>query len=406
MPRHPGSFCVRAPYAGVVDPSSPRSPQTHDRSVRLVPMDAAGSDRDDLIGFLSANSFPFHGVPRPDAASAAAAIASGVWSGPDTAAFWVVHETCGRVGTLRLDDLADPTVMPDLRLGEEFRGRGLAAPILRAATAHPFEGFPHVRRFEGQTREDNVAMRRAFARCGWVQEAHYRDGWPVAGGEPMASIASSILRRDVRGPAVVLTGLLVCADEEQAQTVRAHLPAHVAATRAEPGCDRFEVEPDADGRTWHVAERFVDEVFFDAHQQRAADSAWGRATAGIERRYTVERAVPPDVVARAWAAEERLLRPEVRRDPAAVGALLAADFAEVGQSGRRWTRDEIIASLAAAEPGPYDARLDEREGRVVAPDLVLLTYLLRAGDRSSRRSALWRCDPDPRCVWHQGTPVP
>lgn len=372
--------------------------------VRLERMDATGTDRDDLIGFLTANAFPFHGAPRPDAATATAAIAAGMWSGPGTEAFWVAHETWGRVGTLRLDDVDDPTAMLDLRLGEAFRGRGLAAPVLAAATAYVFAAFPHVLRFEGQTREDNVAMRRAFARCGWVQEAYYRDGWPVAGGEPVASIASSILRRDVRGPAVVLTGVLVCADEDQARLVREHLPAHVTATRAEPGCTRFDVEHDDDGRTWHVAERFADEVFFDAHQRRTASSRWGRATAGIERRYTIERAAPDDVIARAWEAEDRLLQPDVRRDPAAVGALLTDDFVEIGQSGRRWTRDEIIASLAA-EPGVGDARIDERDARVTGPDVVLLSYRLRVGGRTSRRTALWRCDPVPRCVWHQGTPV-
>ena len=56
--------------------------------------------------------------------------------------------------------------------------------------------MPAVNRFDGQTREDNVAMRRTFVRCGWVKEAHYREGWPVDGGTPLASVAYGILRRD------------------------------------------------------------------------------------------------------------------------------------------------------------------------------------------------------------------
>ncbi len=35
-----------------------------------------------------------------------------------------------------------------------------------------------VNRSEGQTREDNTAMRKTFLRCGWLKEAHYREDWP------------------------------------------------------------------------------------------------------------------------------------------------------------------------------------------------------------------------------------
>lgn len=56
--------------------------------------------------------------------------------------------------------------------------------------------MPKVNRFEGQTREDNIAMRKTFVRCGWLKEAHYREGWPVDEGSPLASIAYGILRRD------------------------------------------------------------------------------------------------------------------------------------------------------------------------------------------------------------------
>ncbi|MEZ5086110.1 MAG: hypothetical protein R2722_07640 [Tessaracoccus sp.] len=38
---------------------------------------------------------------------------------------------------------------------------------------------------------------------------------------------------------------------------------------------------------WQVDELFVDAAAFAAHQDRVARSEWGRATAGIERRYTI-----------------------------------------------------------------------------------------------------------------------
>jgi len=70
--------------------------------------------------------------------------------------------------------------------------------------------------------------------------------------------------------------------------VREYLPRYVGLTRAEPGCLEFEVLPVADSLTWKVRERFIGEAAFRAHQQRVASSAWGRATAGIERRYEVQ----------------------------------------------------------------------------------------------------------------------
>ncbi|WP_265521143.1 putative quinol monooxygenase [Oerskovia flava] len=87
---------------------------------------------------------------------------------------------------------------------------------------------------------------------------------------------------------VRLTGQLVCADDGEAAVVRRHLPQHVALTRAEPGCLSFEVTPAEEPLVWHVEERFVDAGAFAAHQRRVAASEWGRATAGIERRYTID----------------------------------------------------------------------------------------------------------------------
>lgn len=56
--------------------------------------------------------------------------------------------------------------------------------------------MPQVLRFEGQTREDNIAMRKTFVRAGFVKEAHYRMGWPTSDGRYLASVAYTILRQD------------------------------------------------------------------------------------------------------------------------------------------------------------------------------------------------------------------
>jgi quinol monooxygenase YgiN len=89
---------------------------------------------------------------------------------------------------------------------------------------------------------------------------------------------------------VRLTGLLICETPEQAQAVEENLPLHIELTRAEPGCLSFEVNRAADPFVWQVEERFQDAAAFAAHQQRIADSEWGRTTAGIQRQYEVEGA--------------------------------------------------------------------------------------------------------------------
>lgn len=113
------------------------------------------------------------------------------------------------------------------------------------------------------------------------------------------------------------------------------------------------------------------------------------------------------LVAAAWEAEEALLAPAVRSDRARLESLLAPDFTEIGQSGRLWTRGEIVAALVGDTTPLPPAVLTEREVRPVGPDTVLLTYRLELDGAVSRRSSLWRRDGDGvRCLFHQGTPVP
>lgn len=124
-----------------------------------------------------------------------------------------------------------------------------------------------------------------------------------------------------------------------------------------------------------------------------------------------------DVIASAWSAEEALLTAGVRSDAHRLRALLAPEFYEIGQSGHRWSRDEVVVALvnetstrqdstaeAAASPA---AHLTEREARHIAPDTVLLSYCLVIESKASRRSSLWRWRDDSiECLFHQGTPVP
>ena len=72
--------------------------------------------------------------------------------------------------------------------------------------------------------------------------------------------------------------------------------------------------------------------------------------------------------------EVELLSPAARRSPARLRELLDVDFREIGASGRVWSRAETIELLAGGEgtgPIPHD----ELTGEVLAPGVVLLTYV-------------------------------
>ncbi len=86
---------------------------------------------------------------------------------------------------------------------------------------------------------------------------------------------------------VCLTGVLHCANAEEAFAVQQNLPEHLRLTRAEVGCLRFDVVARADGLTWQVDESFVDQPAFEAHQLRTKGTIWATATAGLRRDFKV-----------------------------------------------------------------------------------------------------------------------
>ncbi|MFW0112249.1 GNAT family N-acetyltransferase [Rothia sp. CCM 9417] len=154
------------------------------------------AEREDLIDFITGNHWPFHVTPQMSREQIEKAIESGAYRSDERDSYWVDHADLGRIGLIRFEDLEDDTPVFDLRLASRYRGRGLGVQVLKVATAWVFEHMPATRRFEGQTRDDNLPMRRTFVKAGWVKEAYYRQGWPVTGAEPRDSVAYAILRSD------------------------------------------------------------------------------------------------------------------------------------------------------------------------------------------------------------------
>jgi len=86
--------------------------------------------------------------------------------------------------------------------------------------------------------------------------------------------------------------------------------------------------------------------------------------------------------------------------------LVAAEFWEIGASGRNYSRAFARSVLAERERLPLsdDWLDDEHVLAEVAGGLFLLTYTLRQPGRTTRRMSLWRCAGTQwQVVFHQGT---
>jgi RimJ/RimL family protein N-acetyltransferase len=154
-------------------------------------------DRDALIALITGERWTHRTRPEISEAQVLDELEAGYYAGEDV--ITLVIELAGEVvGIARADGLTsgheDPQL--DFRLREHARGRGMGLAALRAITDAVFTRHPAKERIEGQTREDNVAMRKVFVRGGYVQEAVYRRGWTGADGERFDGIGYAILRGD------------------------------------------------------------------------------------------------------------------------------------------------------------------------------------------------------------------
>lgn len=102
------------------------------------------------------------------------------------------------------------------------------------------------------------------------------------------------------------------------------------------------------------------------------------------------------------ALERELLRPDVRADIGRIGVLLHPDFAEIGSSGRYWTRDAMMMAL---EEDPGEAtELELLSADRLSENTILLTYRSFSHSGSALRSSVWTLDRGQwRLRFHQGT---
>jgi hypothetical protein len=90
-------------------------------------------------------------------------------------------------------------------------------------------------------------------------------------------------------------------------------------------------------------------------------------------------------------------------------AMTAADFWEIGASGRRYSRQYVLSVLEDrhAGSGPIDVwSTTDFHCRELAKDVYLLTYTLFQGERTTRRATIWHRIPGGwQAMFHQGTLV-
>lgn len=155
------------------------------------------SDKDveELVKFLTTNRFPFHSITAPSEELVRRLLVEGRFDGDGVQTYWTFGDN-QRLGLVILDGLEGDSPTFDLRLVEEFRGRGNGVHVLRELTRKVFSEQPQARRFSGRTREDSIAMRKTFLRCGFLKEAHFREDWPLDNGGRRTTVIYSILRSD------------------------------------------------------------------------------------------------------------------------------------------------------------------------------------------------------------------
>ena len=108
------------------------------------------------------------------------------------------------------------------------------------------------------------------------------------------------------------------------------------------------------------------------------------------------------------AREPIFHHPEFGTTRADFEGMMAVDFWEVGASGRRYSKEFVLAELQRRYAGEYVDHWETRNFhcRRLADDIYLLTYTLLQPERNTRRATIWQKTPAGwKIVFHQGTVI-
>ena len=101
-------------------------------------------------------------------------------------------------------------------------------------------------------------------------------------------------------------------------------------------------------------------------------------------------------------------RPELGTTRGDFERMTAADFWEIGASGKLYERAFVLDMLEERHKAPQVEDLQASDFRIreLSHDTYLLHYTLLQGTRKTRRTTLWKREPEGwKIVFHQGTVV-
>jgi len=113
-----------------------------------------------------------------------------------------------------------------------------------------------------------------------------------------------------------------------------------------------------------------------------------------------------DVLAELRRREPIFHRPEFGTTRADFESMTTPDFWEIGASGDRSSRQHVLDELEQRHARPAEEAWETADFRCqeLAPEIYLLTYTLRQGERKTRRATIWERTTDGwKIVFHQGT---
>lgn len=134
-------------------------------------------EQEQLIHFMTTNTWPFHGHAHPGREIIEKGIEEGGYESDEVKTLWVENTSGQKVGIVKIHDLHDEIPLFDLRIADEWRGHGYGPKALKLVAEYVFSLPERKIRLEGHTRQDNLAMRKTFERAGFVKEAHLRKAW-------------------------------------------------------------------------------------------------------------------------------------------------------------------------------------------------------------------------------------
>ena len=113
-----------------------------------------------------------------------------------------------------------------------------------------------------------------------------------------------------------------------------------------------------------------------------------------------------DVLAELRRREPIFHRPEFGTTRADFESMTTPDFWEIGASGDRYSRQHVLDELERRHAQSAEEAWETADFRCqeLAPDIYLLTYTLRQGERRTRRATIWQRTTDGwKIAFHQGT---